>query len=114
MDREAINFVSLFALLENVVSNCLASASDYRLWLWAMDGKFLVASLFSMMTGGGTWVDCHKWIWNSWVPLKVQCFTWKILHDGVLTDVALQRWGFYLASRCIFCCLAIENLWHLL
>ena len=56
MDRETLDFVSLFALLENLDSNFLS------LTLWFKDGNFLVAYMFSIMTFGGYWVGCHSWI----------------------------------------------------
>lgn len=46
-------------------------------------------------------------------PQNLKFITWKVLHGRLLVDVALQRRGESLCSRCDLCKAAVESLSHL-
>ena len=41
-----------------------------------------------------------KMIWNSKVPFEMNCFTWLLAKEVVLTHENLNKRGYLLASRC--------------
>lgn len=52
-------------------------------------------------------------IWVKLLPLKIAFFMWLLVRNGVLTQDNLQRRGFKLGSRCVFCHLELESANHL-
>lgn len=55
-----------------------------------------------------------KMIWNSKVPFEMNCFTWLLAKEVVLTHENLNKRGYQLASKCYLCGEQAETVNHLL
>lgn len=72
------------------------------------------SNAYDMACTRGNSMNWASWVWCPAVPRRTCLLVWKIFHDGLLTQVKLQRIGFSLASRCELCCSAVEDLDHIL
>src|SRR2546430_1709981 len=71
-------------------------------------GLFILRSIFSFFSLGigkekrFEPIGC-KYCWHKHVALKISLFLWKLLHNALLTDLAISRKGIYLSSKCNCC-----------
>lgn len=54
-----------------------------------------------------------KQVWKVKIPMKVSCFVLLVISKACLTEVNLQRRGFQICSRCLFCDQEVERNDHL-
>ena len=78
------------------------------------NGNFSVTLLFKAMDRYENVVFPYKFIWNSWVPTKVDFFAWEASWGKVLTLDDLKKKGRALANKCFLCGKEEETVDHLL
>ncbi|XP_060197502.1 probable glycosyltransferase At3g07620 [Lycium barbarum] len=54
-----------------------------------------------------------RMIWKNKIPYKVNCFSWLLAKEAVLTHENLNKRGFHLCSRCYLCGEQAETVNHL-
>ena len=64
------------------------------------NGNFSVKLLFKAMDRFENVVFPYKFIWNSWVPTKVDFFAWEASWGKFLTLDNLKKKGKALANKC--------------
>jgi len=98
-DWEIENVTELLSHL--VVHTSLAEEIGALLWQEASKGDFSVKSAYKDLnrTGGHEKDWPWKMIWKPKVPYKVNCFTWLLAKEAVLTHENLNKRGYQLASR---------------
>ncbi|KAI3721405.1 hypothetical protein L2E82_32415 [Cichorium intybus] len=104
----------LEGLLQVIVSVNLASSPDKWIWKEDASGLFSVSSLRRFMENQlVTDDDSWKFSWVNWVPLKVNCFVWRLLQDRLPVAVKLVERGVNLISDiCPLCKSDIETVNH--
>lgn len=107
-----------FTDLLGKISDLSLSSSDDK-WVWNLDpsGGFSVSSLTHMVQHklNAELFSNIQYIWNSWVPRKVNICWWRMLLNRILTHEKLASRGRVLPSlQCLFCDNSLESLDHYL
>lgn len=56
-------------------------------------------------------LDSFKWV--KWIPLKINCFVWRLLQNRILTSANLIGRGISVSSTlCPFCCNVEDDTEH--
>lgn len=84
--------------------------------IWDKDPSGVVTTRFFWNSFIPVSIPLRKFevLWQSWIPLKVSCFLWKILHSALPTDDNVMRAGIHMASMCVCCSTPVcESMDHL-
>ncbi|WMV27348.1 hypothetical protein MTR67_020733 [Solanum verrucosum] len=83
----------------------LSEEEDSLVWNVGSKGCFTVNSAYEdLHTVGFEEVEWPwKMIWKTKIPYKVNCFTWLLAKETVLTHENLNKRGVHLCSRCFLC-----------
>ena len=102
---------ALWEILDTVI------ISDQRdRWFWSLDGsgEFSLASARNYIDSKILIVDHSSTKWNSFVPIKVNTFTWRLGLNKISTRDNLDKRGIDIHSLlCPVCDLEIESVGHL-
>ncbi|XP_059310048.1 uncharacterized protein LOC132061211 [Lycium ferocissimum] len=84
---------------------------------WKADskGNFTVKSAYRDLCSTTNQEAGWPWrmIWKTKIPYKVNCFSWLLAKEVVLTHENLNKRGFHLCSRCYLCGEQAETVNHL-
>ncbi|GJU70972.1 RNA-directed DNA polymerase, eukaryota, reverse transcriptase zinc-binding domain protein [Tanacetum coccineum] len=102
--RAAADLVNMIRLVGNLV---LSPESRDR-WFWVLhpSGKFLVKDLFCLVESKSLVLGetNQNFIWNPWVPRKVNISIWRASMDRLPSRANLLNRGVEIASaRCVLC-----------
>ncbi|GKB29952.1 RNA-directed DNA polymerase, eukaryota, reverse transcriptase zinc-binding domain protein [Tanacetum coccineum] len=105
---------SILSLMDGLVFD--TSKEDEWVWNIESSGNFSVSSLCSLIQKKMlvTFVDSPKFVWNSWVPRKVNFYAWRLALDRLPTRENLSRRGLIHldSSSCLFCGSDVESKEH--
>ncbi|WMV51897.1 hypothetical protein MTR67_045282 [Solanum verrucosum] len=106
---------NVFSDGHGIKENADAEEDDVLLWQEDSKGDFSVKFAYKALnrTGGQEKDWPWKMIWKPKVPYKVNCFTWLLAKEAVLTHENLNKRGYQLASRCYLCGEQAETVNHL-
>jgi len=83
----------------------LSEEEDSLVWNVGSKGCFTVNSAYEDLNTVG--IEEVEWpwkmIWKTKIPYKVNCFTWLLAKETVLTHENLNKRGVHLCSRCFLC-----------
>ncbi|GJW23898.1 hypothetical protein Tco_0037709 [Tanacetum coccineum] len=79
--REAVDLVTMIRLVDNLV--LFPDSRDRRFWVLRPPRKFLIKDLFCLVESKsiGLGQTNQDFIWNPWVPRKVNIFIWRASMD---------------------------------
>lgn len=112
--RNGIEQRELTKLLDTLSSLNLGRSEDTWIWKPSGNGSFSVQSL--------RWeISCNRWStsplkfsWCPWIPIKVNCFVWRLLLNRIPVAANLLKRGINVTSRlCPLCCLIDEDVNYL-
>ena len=103
--------LSLFNTIQG--KKIIESQEDLMFLKETKNGNFSMKLLFKAMDRSENVVFPYKFIWNSWVPMKVGFFAWEASWGKVLTLDNLKKKGRALANRCFLCGKEVETVDHL-
>ncbi|KAL4585017.1 hypothetical protein LXL04_009630 [Taraxacum kok-saghyz] len=109
--KESTSFHELKNKLNNVI---IDSDSDSWMWPYNKDGKFSAYSLRMQMVD--KIVDSSNndnFNWMKWIPLKINCFVWRLRMNRIPLSNNLVHRGIGIASQtCKLCLLEEESVDH--
>ncbi|CAL1386558.1 unnamed protein product [Linum trigynum] len=112
-ERERLSLLHYLSLLP---LDLITTGPAKLIWNSCSNGGFSVKSMYDTLNNarfhGIIDFPC-KVIWQPFVPMKVNAFLWLLRHGRVLTHENLKRRGWSLASMCLLCKAAEENINHL-
>ncbi|KAJ9549873.1 hypothetical protein OSB04_022416 [Centaurea solstitialis] len=121
---------SELADLEELLRNLGVKETGEDSWIWSLDshGMFNVNTLAKLLQKRMATPVTHDVpsFWNSCVPLKVNSFVWRMMHNALPTKANLHRRGISLPSiacdicdsaeedldHCLFKCVSLDALWR--
>ncbi|CAL1352894.1 unnamed protein product [Linum trigynum] len=112
-ERERLDLIQKLLLLP---PDLISAGPAKLIWKPSMSGDFSVKSMYTVFSHDrlpGIVDFPHKVVWDSFAPTKVKAFLWLLKHGRVLTHENLKKRGLSLASMCIMCKEAEENINHL-
>nr|GEX79462.1 RNA-directed DNA polymerase, eukaryota, reverse transcriptase zinc-binding domain protein [Tanacetum cinerariifolium] len=81
----------------NLINSLVFDTSKEDEWIWNIEtsGNFSVSSLCSLIQKKMlvSYVDSPKFVWNSWVPRKVNVSAWRVALDRLPTRENLSHRG---------------------
>ncbi|XP_022031654.1 uncharacterized protein LOC110932641 [Helianthus annuus] len=93
-----------------VQRDCVFSSTvDEWRWEAEANGVFSVNSVRKLLASKRQSDAGFKFLWNSWVPLKVNVFGWKASLDRIPTKEALSKCIIINPLSCSFCNEAVED-----
>lgn len=66
-------------------------------------GSFTLSSAWETIRQRGEVSRLAKSYWHKHLLLKVSIFIWKLVHNAIQTDLAIQCKGVVIASKCVYC-----------
>lgn len=97
---------------------CVADQFDCPMWKASSSGEFSVRSIYQgLLASASPQLRVSKLVWLSYVPPKVQFFTWLAWRGKVKTSVFLYRIGVLpsnVSTLCVFCKSENESVNHVL
>ncbi|XP_076948890.1 uncharacterized protein LOC143621316 [Bidens hawaiensis] len=84
-------------------------------WRWTGDssGRFTVQAMRRLMADSIHGDDVRICGWETWVPIKINCFVWRLLQNKIPVAPNLIARGMpLLSSNCRVCALEVESTKH--
>lgn len=106
----------------------LSEEGDSLVWEGESGRGLTVSSAYNLFVPTGSEIVDWPWkmIWKAKIPYKVNCFTWLLAKEAILTHDNLNKRGHHLCSRCFLCedqretvnhlflhCTRTEQLWQM-
>ncbi|KAJ9561194.1 hypothetical protein OSB04_006354 [Centaurea solstitialis] len=91
------------------------TGSDKWSWSWDEKGEFFVKHMVKLLNGNQRSRDTVVFsrFWNNLLPIKLNLFLWRFLHDALPTRLNLSKRGISIPSLvCFFCDSDVESLDH--
>lgn len=90
--------------------------NDELVWSKSLSGVLTVKEAYEVHKKKGRKHQWQKNIWKRYIPPKVLCFVWKIVHDRLTTEVNALNRGVEIPGACYVCDnqLVLEDQEHLL
>ncbi|XP_058076430.1 uncharacterized protein LOC131225018 [Magnolia sinica] len=82
---------------------CLTVGPDTPLWPFTTTGNFLVKSAWDASRPLAPRKGWARWVWHRNLLPKISPFLWRLLHNDVPVEKAIQSRGVPLASKCVCC-----------
>ncbi|XP_076937334.1 uncharacterized protein LOC143604882 [Bidens hawaiensis] len=95
-----------------MVVSYLFHAGKADKWRWIGDGSgsFTVQGAREVMADSLYGEDTGSLrSWDSWIPIRINCFTWRLLQHRVAVAVNLLARGMSSVSPNCLCCLSVEE-----
>lgn len=86
---------------------------DDLIWRWNTTGHFTVKSAYLQLKGGPKILKRISEIWKIKAPPRMIIFGWLAAQNKILTHDNLQKKGWVMASRCVFCKRKRETVKHI-
>lgn len=95
--------------------NKLTASEDKAVWKPGNKRVFSVSSAYKSLGYSEARPNPWPWklIWKTKIPYKLNCFTWLLAREVVLTQENLKKRKFQLGSRCYMCDEQTETVNHL-
>ncbi|CAL1399412.1 unnamed protein product [Linum trigynum] len=100
----------------SLLPNDLISAGPAKIMWKPCSRGFSVKSMYNILIQAKFPGDIdfpERVIWQPVVPMKVKAFMWILSYKGILTHDNLMKRGWKLASMCVLCRAAVEDINHL-
>lgn len=75
-------------------------SNDHDRWIWSNSkcGKFSVKLLMYVLHTSGVVAIVALFKWANWIPLKINCFIWRIFQSRIPTYTSFSRRGIIVSS----------------
>lgn len=81
----------------------LNATPDCCIWSATSKGSFSLKSAWSICRQKSNVTLSGKMLWSKFVPLKWSLIVWRAIRGRLPFDRVLQKMGFHLASKCLYC-----------
>lgn len=80
----------------------LNDEEDRPIWKWSKSGKYIVKSMYDMLTSFGP-TRSFNHLWKAKIPLKIRILLWLIWHNAIATKDNMRRRNWEGDTTCRFC-----------